>query len=257
MNYIVKDKVALVSGAASGIGAATAKRLIEQGAAVALGDLDSEKGQELADTLGANALFVSLDVRDESAWLNAIQSTQDTFGQLTTLVNSAGISIPSDIESTSLEEFRHMLSINLEGTFLGCQAAINSMRHVEGGSIVNISSTMARRGNGSLFSYCASKGGVHTMTRAIALHCADKGYDIRVNSVAPGAIHTEMVDGYVQMAVDMGGSGDDVIASFASTAPLQRLGNADEVASAIVYLASDEATYCTGTELVVDGGFLA
>lgn len=250
-------KVALISGGASGLGAASARRFAAEGAQVVIGDLQVEKGAALAAELGDAGHFVKLDVTRESDWAEAVGEAERRFGRLTTVVNSAGISIPADIEAESLEGFRRTLAINLEGTFLGCRAAVGALKEGRGGAIVNIASTMGAR-SGALFpAYSASKGGVRMLTRSVALHCAAQGYDIRVNAILPGAIHTEMVEGYIAAGEAAGGTREQVISGFADVHPLKRLGRPEEVAAAIVFLSLDEASYITGADIPVDGGYLA
>ena len=250
-------KIALISGGASGIGAATAEQFIAQGARVVLGDLQIEKADAVAKRLGAGAVATRLDVRDPKAWDAAVALAQDRFGALTTVINSAGVSIPASIEDASLDHFRETIAINLDGTFLGCKAGVAALKGGKGGAIVNVSSTLGVRGGAIFTAYCASKGGVRMLSKAVAMHCADKGYDIRVNTIFPGAIHTEMVEGYVTAGVAAGATREQVIEGFASAHPMKRLGRPREAADAIVFLASDEAGFTTGGEIAVDGGFLA
>jgi len=253
----LKGKVALITGAASGIGAASARRFVEEGARVVLGDVQVDKARALAESLGDQALFTRLDVTSEADWSAAVDAAQARFGALTTVVNSAGVSIPATIEDETLEGFRRTLAINLEGTFLGCKYGVQALKGGTGGSIVNVASTLGVRA-GSIFpSYSASKGGVRLLTRSVALHCAEQGYDIRVNSILPGAIHTEMVDGYIAAGIAAGGTREAVIDGFASAHPMKRLGRPNEPAEAIVFLASDASSFTTGADLPVDGGFLA
>ena len=253
----LKTKTAFITGAASGIGAATARRFIEQGARVFLADIDGAKVRGVAEALGDNADWTTLDVTSNSNWLEAIDAAHSRFGPLTTLVNSAGISIPASIEDESLEGFRRTLAINLEGTFLGCKHAVAALKAGVGGSIINIASTLGVRAGGIFPSYAASKGGVRLLTRSVALHCAEQGYDIRVNAILPGAIHTEMVEGYITAGIAAGGTREGVIEGFASGHPMKRLGRPNEPADAIVFLASDESSFTTGADIPVDGGFLA
>ncbi len=250
-------KVALITGGASGIGAASARRFVEAGARVVLGDLQADKGQALATSLGEAALFVKLDVTSEADWTAAVTAAQARFGALTTVVNSAGVSIPATIEDETLEGFRRTLAINLDGTFLGCKYGVEALKAGRGGAIVNVGSTLGVRAGGLFTAYAASKGGVRLLTRAVALHCAEQGYDIRVNAILPGAIHTEMVDGYIAAGVAAGGTREGVIDGFASVHPMKRLGRPDEAAAAIAFLASDDASFTTGADLAVDGGYLA
>lgn len=256
MSNRLDGKIALITGGASGIGAATAKRFVEEGACVVLGDLNSEKGQALAIQLGDRAHFVTLDVTTEASWQAAISVAAETFGPLTTVVNSAGVSIPASIEEVSLEQFRQTLDINLIGTFLGCKYGLSAIKQQIGAAIVNVGSTLGLRGGAPFAAYCTSKGGVRMLTKTVAAHCAEQGYDVRANCIVPGAIHTEMVEGYIDAGMTQGATREQVIESFASVHPMQRLGTPEEAANAIVYLASDESGYTTGADLPVDGGYL-
>lgn len=253
----LSGKVALISGGASGIGAATARRFVEEGARVVIADVQRAKGEALAQALGDTALFQPLDVTRAEQWRQAVEAAQARFGPLTTVVNSAGVSIPADIETETLEGFRRTLAVNLEGVFLGCQAAVAALKAGRGGAIVNVASTLGVKAGGIFTAYSASKGGVRMLTRAVALHCAAQGYDIRVNALLPGAIHTEMVEGYVAAGEARGGTREAVLEGFASVHPMKRLGRPDEPANAIVFLASEESSFTTGGELPVDGGYLA
>lgn len=250
-------KIALISGAASGIGAACARRFVEEGARVVLADIQLDKGEALAQSLGEAAHFVQLDVTSEAAWRGAIAAAQSKFGALTTVVNSAGISVPASIEDETLEGFRRTMGINLDGVFLGCKHGVAALKGGKGGSIVNLASTLGVRAGAIFPAYAASKGAVRLLTRSVALHCAAEGYDIRCNAVLPGAIHTEMVEHYVVAGEAAGGSRDAVIEGFASAHPMRRLGRPDEAAAAVAFLASDESSFTTGSDLPVDGGFLA
>ena len=250
-------KIALISGGASGIGAASAKRFIDEGAKVVIGDINTEKGKAIAAQYGDELSFTVLDVTSAESWGAAITFATSKMGGLTTLVNSAGVSIPGSIEDISLEDFRHTMSINLEGTFLGTQAGIKALKNVKGASIVNVASTLGHKGGSFVPAYCASKGGVLLLTKASALHCSENGYDLRINTISPGAIHTEMVDPYIQAGIEAGATAEDVIQSFADNHPMKRLGTPNEPANAIVFLASDESSYSTGIDIPVDGGYLA
>lgn len=253
----LSTKVALISGGASGIGAATARRFVEEGAGVVLGDLNMGKGEALAAELGAAAAFVRLDVTVEGDWTAGVRAAQARFGALTTVVNSAGISVPANIEHESLEGFRRTVAINLEGTFLGCQAAVAALKAGQGGTIVNIASSLGVKAGAPFPAYSASKGGVRLLTRAVALHCAAEGYDIRCNAVLPGAIHTEMVEAYIAAGEQAGATREQVVGGFAASHPMKRLGRPREPADAILFLASDESSFITGVDLPVDGGMLA
>ena len=250
-------KIALISGGASGIGAASAKRFIDEGAKVVIGDINTEKGKAIAAQYGDELSFTVLDVTSAESWGAAITFATSKMGGLTTLVNSAGVSIPGSIEDISLEDFRHTMSINLEGTFLGTQAGIKALKDVKGASIVNVASTLGHKGGSFVPAYCASKGGVLLLTKASALHCSENGYDLRINTISPGAIHTEMVDPYIKAGIEAGATAEEVIQSFADNHPMKRLGTPNEPANAIVFLASDESSYSTGIDIPVDGGYLA
>jgi len=253
----LRGKIALISGAASGIGAAAARRFVEEGACVVIGDIQADKGEALAASLGGNAVFVRLDVTSDSDWAGAVAAGQARFGALTTVVNSAGVSIPANIEEETLEGFRRTLAINLEGVFLGCKHGVAALKAGHGGSIVNLASTLGVRAGAIFPAYSSSKAGVRLLTRSVALHCAEQGYDIRCNAVLPGAIHTEMVEGYVVAGEAAGATRESVIEGFASVHPMKRLGRPAEPAEAVVFLASDESSFTTGADLPVDGGYLA
>lgn len=257
MSKRLAGKTALISGGASGIGAATAKRFIEEGARVVIADINTDKGQTLAAKYGDELSFINLDVTSAESWAKAVKFATSKMDGLTTLVNSAGVSIPGSIEDISLEDFRHTMSINLEGTFLGTQAGIKALKTVKGASIINVASTLGHKGGSFVPAYCASKGGVLLLTKASALHCSENGYDLRINTISPGAIHTEMVEPYIKAGIEAGGSAEDVIKGFADNHPMKRLGTPNEPAHAIVFLASDESSYSTGIDIPVDGGYLA
>lgn len=253
----LSSKTAFITGGASGIGAATARKFVAEGARVVLADLQEAKGRALARELGEKAEFVLLDVTSEESWRRAFDAAHNKFGQFTTVVNSAGISVPATIEDETLEGFRRTIAINLEGTFLGCKFGVAALKTARGAAIVNVGSTLGVRAGAVFPSYAASKGGVRLLTRAVAIHCAEQGYDIRVNAILPGAIHTEMVEGYVAAGIAAGATREAVIEGFASVHPMKRLGRPEEPANAIAFLASDELGYTTGADLPVDGGYLA
>ncbi|MEM9669117.1 MAG: glucose 1-dehydrogenase [Pseudomonadota bacterium] len=249
-------KTAIITGGASGIGAATAKRFVEEGASVVLADIQAEKAEALSRDLGASAKWIGLDVTDPDDWAAAIDKALE-FGPVTTIVNSAGISVPGSIEEIDLATFKATISVNLEGVFLGCKIGVAAMRDGKGGSIINVASTLGVK-SGALFpAYSASKGGVRLLTRSVALHCTEQKYDIRVNTILPGAIHTEMVDAYIAAGEQSGQTRDQVIDGFASVHPMKRLGRPEEPANAIVFLASDNSSFTTGADIPIDGGYLA
>jgi len=247
------NKVVLLSGGASGIGAATARLVVREGGKAVLADRDHDKGRALAGELGAASLFVPLDVTDEAAWQKAVATTVDSFGALHGLLNAAGVGVRNSIEDCTLQEYRRVNDINALGTFLGCKAAIAAMKPSGGGSIVNISSVLGLRGASYAMAYCASKGAVRLLTRHVALHCAQMKYNIRCNSVHPGYIDTPMIA--PRLADTIGNmSGRQWLEELH---PLGRLGRAEEVANLILFLLSDESSFSTGSEFVCDGGLTA
>lgn len=250
----VSGKVALVTGAASGIGRATAELLVEEGARVMLTDIDEEELRAVTTALGADAACRPLDVAVEAQWETAIGDTIDTFGRLDILVNNAGIPYVGLLEETPLEDWRHVMAINLDGTFLGTKYAIGAMKQ-DGGSIINVSSAGGLIGSPKMAAYNSSKGGVRLLTKCAAIECAQLGYNIRVNSVHPGAIDTPPLTGIMQRAAGV----DEATARemTASMQPLGRLGQAREIAFGILYLSSDESAFMTGSEFVIDGGITA
>jgi 3(or 17)beta-hydroxysteroid dehydrogenase len=238
--------VALVTGGASGIGRATAARLADAGFRVVVTDVDPAGQQVVTDIAGA--LFVDHDVTDEASWERAIASVLDAHGRLDVLVNNAGISYVRAVTDTTLADWRALMAVNLDGVFLGTKHGVRAMRrHGDGGSIVNVSSASGLVGSPLSSAYCASKGAVRLFTKAVALECAAEA--IRVNSVHPGAVRTP-IWGKIGVSPEL-----EVAVGAAS--PLGRMAEPEEVADAIVYLASDAARYITGSELVIDGGFTA
>jgi len=233
----VIDKVALVTGAARGIGAATAARLHGEGARVVLADVLDDEGKETAERIGSGALYVHLDVTSPQDWESAVAAAVDTFGGLNVLVNNAGIVNFASIEEYTLEQWNSVISVNLTGTFNGIKAAIPALKASKGGSIINVSSIAGLRGYEQIPGYTASKFGVRGLTKSAALDLGRHG--IRVNSVHPGVISTPMTAG---MTMDM------------SHVAISRMGHPGEVADLILYLASDEASFVTGAEFVIDGG---
>ncbi len=240
----LKDKVIIITGAAQGMGATHARLCVEAGAKVVLTDINSEKGEALAKELGSNTLFIKHDVTDELDWAQVIEQTEVQFGPVNVLVNNAGITMSKSILNITLEEYRRILEINQVSVFLGMKAVIPSMQKSKQGSIINISSINGMVGGA--IGYTDSKFAVRGMTKAAALECAPFG--IRVNSIHPGVIATPMImQGDTKAAVD----------AFARTIPLQRVAQPEEVSGMVIYLASDESSYSTGSEFIIDGGLTA
>ncbi|MGX9672679.1 glucose 1-dehydrogenase [Mycobacterium sp. HM-7] len=233
----VDGKVALITGGARGMGAAHARMLVTEGAKVLIGDILDEPGEALAAELGDAARYVHLDVTDADQWAAAVTTATEQFGLLNVLVNNAGISALGKIGEFDMAKWQKCIDVNLTGTFLGMQAVVASMRAAGSGSIINISSIEGMRGATLLHAYVASKWAVRGLTKSAAI---DLGKDnIRVNTVLPGFIRTPMTKYFP----------DDMM-----TAPLGRPGQSDEVATFVVFLASDESSFATGSEFVVDGG---
>jgi NAD(P)-dependent dehydrogenase (short-subunit alcohol dehydrogenase family) len=249
----VTDKTAIVTGAAGGIGFATASLLVEEGACVVLTDVVADAGAQAAARLGPLASFKPHDVTDAGQWERVMRETEAECGGLDILVNNAGIALLKDIEATSLDEWRKVHAVNLEGPFLGCKAAIGAMRRRGGGSIVNVSSIAGMIGHHSLAAYCSSKGGLRLLTKSVALHCARRGYNIRCNSVHPSFAATPMVEAMIRDAREPAKMRDAVTRA----APLGRLAEPIDVARTILFLASDDSAFTTGAEFVVDGGATA
>jgi NAD(P)-dependent dehydrogenase (short-subunit alcohol dehydrogenase family) len=253
------QKVTLVTGAAQGIGAAIARAFVAEGATVLVTDVRDEEGAALAAALGPAARYYRLDVRREEDWTGVTAAALDAFGRLDVVVNNAGITgfeegaVPHDPEHATLAAWRAVLATNLDGVFLGCQHAIRAMRRTGAGSIVNISSRSGLVGIPLAAAYAASKAAVRNHTKSVALYCAQQGLAIRCNSVHPAAIMTPMWDAML----GTGAARAEREAAFVRDTPLRRFGTPEEVAHAVVYLASDESAYTTGAELVLDGGLLA
>ena len=247
----IADKIAIVTGAASGLGAETARRLAAEGAFVMLTDRD-EAGADVAARIGDRADFRAHDVADEASWANAVAATLERFGRPSILVNNAGVAGGGhELLTHSLEDWRHILSINLDGVFLGLRHVGPVMAARGGGSVINLSSILGKVGLANAAAYCASKGGVVMLTKAAALEWAPLG--IRVNSLHPGFIDTPMVAGAIHAAENGNEMRDMLIAAH----PLARFGMPREIADAVVFLASDESSFMTGAELVIDGGYTA
>lgn len=241
-------KVALITGAARGQGAAEARLFAERGAKVMMTDVLDEEGAQVAAEIGDSAAYMRLDVTSEQGWKDVVAATVEKFGKLNVLVNNAGIITPAvEVHETSLEDYRKVIEINQIGVFLGMRASVESMKKAGGGSIVNIASIDGLIGMYGASAYCASKFAVRGMTKVAALELGK--YGIRVNSLHPGGVKTKILG-------DLGISEDQADGAFNST-PLGRIAKSEEMATLAAYLASDDASYSTGSEFVADGGLTA
>jgi NAD(P)-dependent dehydrogenase (short-subunit alcohol dehydrogenase family) len=258
----VQGKVAVVTGGASGIGAAVADLLAREGASVAVTDIDDFRGPELVAAIkkaGHEAVFLHHDVTSEERWVEVVSEVEKRFGRLDILVSNAGIgiSVPSIVDM-SLEDWRRQTAINLDGVFLSVKHCLPAMRRTGGGSIIMMSSLAGLRGSQTLAGYCATKGGVRLFAKAIAMECAAMGDGVRVNSVHPGIIDTPI---WGKIPMEASGTGRNAPIDPEERArlatPLGRAGHALEIAQGVLYLASDASSYVTGTELVIDGGMNA
>lgn len=252
-------KIALVTGAARGIGESIARAFAAEGAYVYVTDIDQHHGQKVAASIGDAATFALLDVRDEHAWSSLTDAILKKHGRLDVVVNNAGITgfengfVAHDPEHATLEAWRSVHETNLDGVFLGCKYAIRAMRHTKKGSIVNISSRSGIVGIPTAAAYASSKAGVRNHTKSVALYCAQEGMNVRCNSIHPAAILTPMWE----PMLGEGPEREENMASFVQDTPLRRFGLPEEVALVAVMLASDESSYMTGTEINIDGGILA
>ncbi len=244
----LENKVAIISGGSRGMGAFEAELFVQEGAKVVIGDVRDDEGRALAEKIGSGAMYTHLDVTSEDDWAAAVKEATDRYGKLDILVNNAGVSARGTIEETTVEDWDRVMGINAKGVFLGTRAAIPEMRKAGGGSIINISSQLGLVGMPeSSPQYQSSKGAVRLFTKSAAIQYASEG--IRVNSVHPGPIVTPMTEAR---------RSDSVVQQvMVSRIPMGRYGESEDVAYGVLYLASDESSFVTGSELVVDGGWTA
>ena len=257
MNGRLAGKVVLITGGASGIGLASAEACAREGAVVVITDVSAQQGESEAKRLSAAGLtveFARQDAASEADWNRIVDDVLERHGQLDVLVNNAGIAVIAPIEQETLEGWRRTQAVNMEGVFLGTRAAIRAMKD-RGGSIINISSIEGIVGDPMIPAYNASKGGVRIFTKSVALYCAQQGYGIRANSVHPGYVGTPLVENAIAAlpAEQAATLQQDLIARI----PLGRIAEPREIANVVLFLASDESSYMTGSELVVDGGYTA
>jgi 3alpha(or 20beta)-hydroxysteroid dehydrogenase len=238
-------KVAIITGAAGGIGAAAARRFAEEGAQLLLTDADGDGARRLAEELGERAIARAHDVTSEADWQAVSAQALEAYGRIDVLLNNAGIFLAATLADTSVEQFRRVIDVNVVGVFLGMQSVAPAMAAQRAGSIINVSSLAGLKGGPYLTAYSASKFAVRGMTKTVAKELARAG--VRVNSLHPGQIDTDMNSRQREQTPEL-------IEKLIKGIPLQRIGTPREVAEAIVYLASDESAYVTGSELVVDGG---
>ena len=243
----VEGKVALVTGGGSGLGAADCRRLAEEGAKVVVSDVNLEAAQKVAAEIGDAAIAVRHDVSSEESWKAVTAEVERHFGGLNILVNNAGVVLVADPEETTLEAFRKVQAVMSEGVFLGCKYAMPLMARSGGGSIINMSSTASHLGYPPFFAYSAAKGAVRSMTKSVAIHCQQKGYKIRCNSVHPASIETPMVQGA------MGRPGQELEVP-EGVLPAGAIGHPKDVANLVLFLASDESRFVTGAEFLIDNG---
>jgi NAD(P)-dependent dehydrogenase (short-subunit alcohol dehydrogenase family) len=257
----LKDKVAVVTGAASGIGRATARLFGCEGARVVATDRVATEADEVVREVraaGGDALFLTQDVTEEAGWEAVVARAVEAFGRLDILVNNAGISASRPVTELGLDEWRRVMAVNLDGVFLGTKHAVRAMKAGgRGGSIVNVASVAALAGNPGTSAYAASKGGVRSFTKAVAVECAPDG--IRVNAVFPSGVRTpiwENSDWWPGFVQQMGGE-KGAWRMLEKASPVGRMAEPEEIAEAILYLASDAARFVTGSDLVIDGGYTA
>ena len=252
MERTLKDRIVMITGAATGIGAGIAQKFAQHGARVVVADLDAERAAATARDLGPEHFSIPLDVASDESWTEAMAEVAASAGALGVLVNCAGINPVGNVMSISLENWRRTLAVNLEGVFLGCRHAIPAIARAGGGAIINIASPVGQKPTAALIAYGASKAGVLNLTKSVALHCAAERNGIRCNAIIPGAVHTEMTERFLRTTADY----QRTLENISSGRPLGRLGTPEDIGKAAVFLASDDAAFITGESLAVDGGAL-
>ena len=252
----VQGKVAIVTGAASGLGLASAKKLIEEGAKVILTDINQEGLADVKERLTnfSETQFSTdyLDVTSEESWQELIEKVELQYGKINVLVNSAGISMGADIVSTDFDVWKKVHEVNLDSVFLGCKYIIPRLANHSPGSIINLSSISGIVAGWNTAAYNSSKAGVRLLTKSVALYCAKKGYDVRCNSIHPAFVDTPILNPIKQAFGE-----DEAVKKLARQIPMNKIGDTDDVAYAVLYLASDESKFMTGAEMVLDGGLSA
>ena len=252
----VKNKVAIITGAASGLGFAAARKLLEEGAKVILTDVNREvldsMSERLSDFSKSQFQAIFHDVTQEESWIELINQTESDHGKINILVNSAGISLGADVVSTDFDIWKKVHQVNLDSVFLGCKYAVPAMGKYGHGSIINISSISGIVAGWNTAAYNSSKAGVRLLSKSVALFCAKKGYEVRCNSIHPAFVDTPILDPIKQVF-----GAEEAVAKLARQIPMNKIGDTDDVSYAILYLASDESKFMTGTEIVLDGGLSA
>ena len=249
----VDGKVAIVTGGAMGLGEADARALAREGARVVVTDVNRERGAAVAQQIGGEYRFH--DVTSEAQWIELIDHVEKQYGGLHVLVNNAGIVEPGNIETQTYDAYKRQMAVSADGTFLGCKYAVPAIARSGGGSIVNMASIASKRGVHNVSAYCAAKGAVEALSRAVAVHCLTQKNNVRCNSIHPGSIDTPMVRG---IGAKMAAAGLANVPTPASPRPAaQRLGEPEDIANIVVYLASDESKFMNGQEFIPDGGISA
>ena len=246
----VQDKVILLTGGAMGLGEAAARALLAQGATVIISDYNGEAGRVTAAALGEHCHFIEQDVTEWTRWGEVIAEVEIRFGRLDVLVNNAAITVFGSIADISVEDFRRCYTFDVDSIFMGCKAAIPLIARSGGGSIINFSSAAGVKASADLAAYNSAKAAVPMLTKSIALYCAREGNDVRVNCVQPGTILTPNVESVIAGTPDP----DATLAAFSMAQPIGRMGEPEDIAHLMVYLASDESKFATGAAFAVDGG---
>ena len=260
----INEKVCLVTGAGQGIGEGIACLLAEEGGRVIVSDRNVEAARTVAENIiqsGGSAVALGLDVSSESDWQEAVKMIDDQYQRLSVLVNNAGVELPARLEEISLSAWRETFSINVDSIFLGCKAMLELLKADSRASVINMSSVAGIVGIADQAAYNTSKGAVRHLTKSLAVEFATHGYNIRVNSVHPGCIDTpmlrEVIEDWAQQERLGTDKKEEVKAALAAMHPLNRLGKVEDIAYGVLYLASDESAFMTGSELVIDGGWIA
>ena len=252
----LQDKVAIITGAASGLGFAAARKLLDEGAKVILTDVNREVLDSMSERLSefSKTQFQAIfhDVTQEESWIELINKTENDHGKINILVNSAGISLGADIVSTDFDIWKKVHQVNLDSVFLGCKYAVPVMGKYGHGSIINISSISGIVAGWNTAAYNSSKAGVRHLSKSVALFCAKKGYDVRCNSIHPAFVNTPILDPIKQAFGEA-----EAVAKLSRQIPMNKIGDTDDVSYAILYLASEESKFMTGSEIVLDGGLSA